>query len=173
MNNVRLGLIGLGNMGSIHARNINKLRNVTLSAVCDIVHTKADSFAKELGCRAFYDSETLIRSGDVDAVLIATPHYAHTTIGINALSKGIHVLVEKPISVHKADCERLISAHTNKDLVFAAMFNQRTDPHYYKVKRLIDKGDTRKNYSCQLDNHKLVPAPILLRIERLACDLGR
>ena len=50
----------------------------------------------------------------------------------------MHVLVDKPISVHKADCERLIAAHTNKELVFAGMFNQRTDPHFLKLKSLID-----------------------------------
>ena len=56
----------------------------------------------------------MIRSGAVDAVLIVTPHYDHTTIGIDALSKGLHVLVEKPISVHKKDCDSLIAAHKNK-----------------------------------------------------------
>jgi predicted dehydrogenase len=76
-----------------------------------------------------------------DAVLIATPHYAHTSIGIEALERGHHVLVEKPISVHKADCERLIAAHRDNRLVFAAMFNQRTDPHYLKIKQLVDNGE--------------------------------
>jgi predicted dehydrogenase len=76
-----------------------------------------------------------------DAVLIATPHYDHTTIGIAALEAGYHVLVEKPISVHKADCERLTAAHKDKDLVFAAMFNQRTDPHYKKIKQLVEEGE--------------------------------
>ena len=84
----------------------------------------------------------MIRSGDVDAVLIATPHYDHTTIGIDALNNGVHVLTEKPISVHKADAQRLIDAHlAHPELVFCAMFNQRTDPHYIKVKELIEAGE--------------------------------
>src|SRR5690606_29357608 len=58
-----------------------------------------------------------------------------------ALEQGLHVLVEKPISVHKKDCERLIAAHTNKDQVFAAMFNQRTNPHYIKLRNLIHSGE--------------------------------
>jgi predicted dehydrogenase len=77
----------------------------------------------------------------VDAVLIATPHFAHTTIGIAALDAGLHVLVEKPISVHKADAERLIAAHGNPRQVFAAMFNQRTDPYYQKIRELIRSGE--------------------------------
>jgi predicted dehydrogenase len=87
------------------------------------------------------DSNALLKDHVCDAVLICTPHYAHTTIGIAALESGHHVLVEKPISVHKADCERLIAAHRDKSLVFAAMFNQRTDPHYRMIKRLVDEGE--------------------------------
>lgn len=83
-----------------------------------------------------------MKAGICDAVLICTPHYSHTRIGIDALNAGLHVLVEKPISVHKADCERLIDAHKNDKQVFAAMFNQRTNPCYRKIKQLIDTGET-------------------------------
>ena len=71
-----------------------------------------------------------------------TPHYDHTTIGIDALENGIHLLTEKPISVHKADCQRLIDAHNaHPDLVFSAMFQMRTDPRWQQIKRLIDDGE--------------------------------
>jgi predicted dehydrogenase len=82
----------------------------------------------------------LIRSGTIDAILICTPHYSHTTIGIAALEAGLHVLVEKPISVHKADAERLLAAHTDPSRVFAAMFNLRTDPQYKTLKHLVSSG---------------------------------
>jgi len=81
----------------------------------------------------------------VDALLVCTPHYGHTTIGIDALENGLHLLVEKPISVHKADAERLISAYRthgeSKGLVFGAMFNQRTDPHYQAIRRIVQSGE--------------------------------
>jgi predicted dehydrogenase len=83
----------------------------------------------------------MIKSGKIDAILICTPHFSHTTIGIAALNNGLHVLVEKPISVHKADCERLIAAHTDKSKIFAAMFNMRTNATFRKVKDLIDSGE--------------------------------
>ena len=94
--------------------------------------------------KTFDTSEAMIRSGEIDAIIIATPHYLHTTIGIDALENGLHVLVEKPISVHKADAERLIAAHMKKKVVFSAMFNQRTDPHYTKVRDLIRTGELGK-----------------------------
>lgn len=149
-NKVRIGIAGVGNMGSSHARNMHKIKGAVLSAVCDIDRALADGLAKEMSCRAFYTAKEMIKSGEVDAIVVATPHFDHTTIGIEGLKNGLHVLVEKPISVHKADCKRLIAAHRNKKQVFGAMFNQRTDPHYIKVRNLIRAGElgavTRVNW---------------------------
>ena len=141
MDRVRLGLIGLSNIGSVHLKNIEALDKVRLVAVCDVVPQKAQEVGERYGCRAYTDSSELLRDRVCDAVLIATPHYSHTTIGIAALKSGHHVLVEKPISVHKADCERLIEAHQDASLVFAAMLSQRTDPHYRKIKDMVEGGE--------------------------------
>jgi predicted dehydrogenase len=149
MKQVRLGIVGVGGMGTGHARLFmnNSIPKARLVAVCDLNPARFDDFPD---LAHFTDANELIASGTVDAVLIATPHYAHTTVGRAALAAGLHVLVEKPISVHKADCERLIAAHTGRRQVFAAMFNQRTNPHYRKVKQLIDEGElgalTRVNW---------------------------
>jgi predicted dehydrogenase len=116
-----------------------EIRNCELAAACDQDPNRLAKLGEKV--QRFKDPAALIRSGQVDAVLIATPHYSHTSIGIEALDEGLHVLVEKPISVHKADCERLIAAHRGRKQVFAAMFNQRTDPHYRKVKQVIENGD--------------------------------
>jgi len=137
---VRLGIIGVGGMGGVHARLVRDggIDRCVLGAVADTSEAAIEALGGEGA--GYADGEELIRSGAVDAVLIATPHYSHTSLGIVALKAGLHVLVEKPISVHKADCERLIAAHVDEQQVFAAMFNQRTDPHYRNVKELIDEG---------------------------------
>ncbi len=128
-------------MGSSHANSIlaGKVPRLRLTAVCDTDPAKMAPFPADV--RRFSKSADLIASGDVDAVIVATPHYGHTTVGIEALAGGRHLLVEKPISVHKADAERLIAAHADKRLVFAAMFNQRTDCYYRKVRALIQNGE--------------------------------
>jgi predicted dehydrogenase len=140
MKSVRLGIIGLGNIGAAHAANVltGKVGRCQLAAVCNRSTEKLSSYPQ---AKHFARSEELIRSGSVDAVLVATPHYHHTTVGIDALQNGLHVLVEKPISVHKADCERLIAAHTNSQQIFATMLNQRTDPSYVKVREMIRGGE--------------------------------
>jgi len=135
---VRLGIVGLGNMGSGHVAGIDRIKRCQLTAVCDIVPAKLERYKQY---ETFTDAGEMIRSGSIDAILIAVPHYDHTTIGIDALQNGIHVLTEKPISVHKADCERLIAAHTDKNLVFAAMFNQRTDPFYKRIRNIVKNGE--------------------------------
>ncbi len=141
---VRLGIIGLGGMGKIHAHNMKLVQRAELAAVCDADKNAADACAKAHSCAVYYSAGDLFDSRAVDAVLIATPHYFHTTIGIEALSKGYHVLVEKPISVHKADCERLIAAHRDKKQVFAAMFQMRQEPLYQKVKQILSEGHLGK-----------------------------
>jgi len=139
METVRLGIVGIGSMGSIHAQSITegKIPRCQLTAVCD---PKPERTRRFPSAEAFDSADDLLRASKTDAVLIATPHYSHTTIGILALESGRHVLVEKPISVHKADAERLIAAHRRPDQVFAAMFNQRTDPFFLKLRRLVKSG---------------------------------
>lgn len=136
---VGIGIIGLGNMGQFYARALldGQVPGLSLAAVCDVQEERTACFE---AVERFTDPQEMFQSGAVDAVHIATPHYFHTTLGIAALEAGLHVLVDKPISVHKADCERLIAAHRNEDQVFAAMLNQRTDPRFLKLKSLIETG---------------------------------
>jgi predicted dehydrogenase len=138
---VRLAVIGVGGMSQVHMKHVGELEHVEVSAVCDSSPNTLAKAVKQCDCPGFSNHTELLGADICDAVLIATPHYAHTTIGIDALAAGKHVLVEKPISVHKADCERLIAAHTDKSLVFAAMFNQRTDPYFKKLKQMLDAGE--------------------------------
>jgi predicted dehydrogenase len=140
-NGVRLGVIGLGLMGASHAREVadDKVPGMHLTAVCNRSEAAFSAFAD---VHKFTDPIALMDSGLVDAVLIATPHYSHTPLAVAALERSLHVLLEKPIAVHKAECERLIAAYDpSRGQVFAAMFNQRTDPRYVKLRELIGSGD--------------------------------
>ncbi len=141
MTKVRLGIIGMGNIGQHHQAYLSagKVGRAELVAVSDAIPGKLDKY-KPL--KTFSDGEELIRSGLVDAVIIATPHYQHTTLGIAALKQGVHAMVEKPISAHKADAERLIAAHkSNPKVIFAGMFQLRAEPRYLKIQKLIQSGE--------------------------------
>ena len=139
--NVRLGIIGMGNMGKFHADYLlaGKVPRAELTAVCSTSPAKLEHYKS---VKIFDDGEKLIRSGAVDAVVIATPHFQHTSLGIAAFEAGVHVMVEKPISAHKADAERLIAVRRqHPKLVFGAMFQFRTEPRYTKIQKLIQDGE--------------------------------
>jgi predicted dehydrogenase len=141
MTKVRLGIIGLGNIGQHHAGYLSagKVTRAELVAVSDAVPTKLAQYGH---LKTFANADELLKSGLVDAVIIATPHFQHTTLGIAALRQGLHVMVEKPISAHKADAERLIAAHEqNPKLIFAGMFQLRAEPRYLKIQNLLQNGD--------------------------------
>ena len=143
MEPVRLGIIGMGNMGQYHADYLLKkqVAGCELRAICS---PSADKLAKyqEKGLKLFTQPDELIGSGQIDAVIIATPHYQHTTLGIAALERGLHIMVEKPISAHKADAVRLIAAHQrHPELIFAGMFQMRTEPRYARIRRLLTEGE--------------------------------
>jgi len=143
--NIRLGIVGLGNMGRAHRQNIldSKVTGIDLSAVCDVAQGLPE---KRDGESQFTDVGDMIASAKIDAIHICTPHPSHREIGVQALNAGLHVLMEKPLAVHKADCRALIDAYdaTGREKIFAAMFNQRTDPHYKTLKKMIDAGETGK-----------------------------
>src|SRR5215212_4563581 len=143
MDKVRVGIIGMGNIGKHHAGYLleGKVSRCELTAICSTSPNKLESYAAK-GPKIFGNAEELIRSKACDAVIIATPHYQHTTLGIMALEAGLHVMVEKPISAHKCDAERLLAVRKKfPKQVFAAMFQLRVEPRYAKMQKLIQSGE--------------------------------
>ncbi len=141
MDKVRLGVIGIGNIGKHHASYLKagKVSRCELVALAGRSPELAKTYP---GLKIYESGEKLIKSGEVDGVVIATPHYQHTTLGIAAFEHGLHAMVEKPISAHKADAERLIAAHgKRKELVFAGMFQLRAEPRYEEIRKLIQHGE--------------------------------
>ena len=143
MDKVRIGIIGMGNMGRFHANDLleGKVARGELTAVGSTSPHKLEEY-KEKGVQVFGSGEEMIASGTIDALLIATPHYQHTSLGIAALEAGLHIMVEKPISAHKADAERLIAAAVARpELKFGGMFQLRVEPRYQKIRELVQGGE--------------------------------
>ena len=144
---VKFGIIGCGNMGSAHAQMMQNIGNVELVAVCDIKEKAFDRLPGNIRekVKCYTDVNEFFAHDGLEAVLIAVPHYFHVDLAIAALEHGKHIIVEKPISVHKAEAQRLIDAAEKfPQLVRSAMFNQRTLPAHRKLKELIDRGELGK-----------------------------
>ena len=143
MDKVRIGIIGMGNMGRFHANDLldGKVARGELTAVGSTSPDKLKEY-EEKGVKVFGSGEEMIDSGEIDALVVATPHYQHVTLGMAALDAGLHLMVEKPIAAHKADAERLIAkAEEKTDLVFAAMFQLRVEPRYEKIREIVRSGE--------------------------------
>ena len=143
---VKLAVIGIGNMGSFHVRDLSVMENVDLAAVCDIDHEKADRYGEQYHVPAYYDYREMLEKAGLDGIIIATPHYDHTPISVDAFRRGLHVLTEKPITVHVKDARKMVAAYreareANPGIVFEIMFNQRTYGFWRKIKSLIDGGE--------------------------------
>jgi len=145
MEQVRLGIIGIGGMGTNHALSIVKgtVPEMQLTAVADIREIRR-SWAKDNlpgSVAIFDDGRKLIESGTCDAVLIATPHYFHPDFVIYALEHGIHAITEKPAGVYTKKIKEMNEAASKSDKVFAIMLNQRTNCVYRKLHEMIESGE--------------------------------
>lgn len=142
MDNVRFGVIGLGNMGSYHAAHFDQVQNAALTAVADSNPARLAPYASKPAVKTFERWEDMIAGGLVDAVLIATPHYSHVPIAEAAFAKGLHVLCEKPVAVSVKAARHLNEvAAKNPNLKFGVMLNLRTTPMYIKLRELIAAGE--------------------------------
>lgn len=143
MKNIRVGVIGIGNIGSTHVKSIaeKRIKGMTLCAVCDIDCNKF-SWIKEKypECLLFTDYKGLIESGEVDAIIVAVPHILHGEIGEYALKKGLHVLVEKPVDISVSVAKRLNETAKKSGKVFCIMFNQRTNFLFQKAREIVHSG---------------------------------
>jgi predicted dehydrogenase len=145
MKKVKFGIVGVGGMGASHLQSMKLCTNAVLTAVCDIDKPCADRVGAENNVNVYYDAEDMYNSGDIDAVLIVTPHYSHTPLAISAFDKGIHVISDKPIAVHKADALKMVEAQErNPGMKFGVMYQLRTSGLYKKIKQLIDGGELGK-----------------------------
>ena len=177
INKARIGIVGIGNMGSTHVKHVLDLPNTELAAVCDrkterleadfdigLPPEAAESAQGEasgartpgrLGAdiKRFADYRRMLDECELDGVIIATPHFEHPDMSLLAFERGIHVLVEKPIAVHAKEARRMIDGYqraraAQPNLVFAAMFMQRAWGHWRVIKSMVAGGQLGKLIRC-------------------------
>lgn len=140
---IKIGIIGIGNMGSAHAACIaeNRIEGMTLTAVCDISNEKLTKFSElypQVKCYTGY--EELLDDKICDSVIIAVPHPMHAEIAIRAFEKGMHVLIEKPADISVSRVVKLNQVAERSGKVFSIMFNQRTNPLFAKARDIVKSG---------------------------------
>ena len=157
MRQVKLGIIGMGNMGMGHFKGIITQDDceIVVTAIADRILSKLENAEKfVIGYNAehperhvampttFSEGIDLIKSGECEAILIAVPHYDHPTLAIEGFKAGLHVMCEKPAGVYTLQVrEMMAEADRHPELKFGMMFNQRTNCLFRKMKEIIDSGE--------------------------------
>ena len=142
---VKIGILGFGNMGTGHARNImeGKCPELELTAIADKNPARIEAVKEAYGDKiaTFATAEEMFDSGLIEGCIIAVPHYDHTVYSIECMKRGIHVMCEKPAGVYaKAVREMNAEADKHPEVVFGMMFNQRTNHVYRKMRELVKSG---------------------------------
>src|SRR5438874_7583272 len=137
---LRVGVIGVGVMGSNHARVLAELPGVKLVGVADPDRKRRDQVAQSLGCASFADADDLVRRG-VDAVTIAAPTHFHRDIAIDCAARGIHVMVEKPIASTVEESRAIVAAARRAGVTLMVGHVERFNPAVQSIKRAIKDQD--------------------------------
>ena len=144
MKKVKLGIIGVGNIGTTHVKNILQGRcpEIEVAAVADRRQARRDWAREALpeGTAVLEEGEQLLESGLCEAVLLAVPHYQHPVLAQQAFAKGLHVMCEKPAGVYTKAVEEMNQAAEKSGLTFGMMFNQRTNCLYRKMREMVQGG---------------------------------
>jgi len=141
MKKIRVGLVGLGFSGSIHADAYAAIKDkADLVAVCDIDKEKAEMIAGCYGANAYTDFKEMLEKEKLDAVDLCVPHHLHSKFVIAAAKAGKHVMVEKPIATTVEETEKMIEATRKANVKFMVAEDQVHLPAHKLAKELIDKG---------------------------------
>jgi len=142
MDKVRFGIVGVGTMGKGHAQSFldGKVKDGVLTAVYDIDPAQAQ-WLKGSDVKIFDSMADMFKSGEIDAVLVATPHYFHPPIAMEAFTHGLHVMIEKPAGVYTQQVREMNEAAAKTDVTFGIMFQQRTHNAYQKMHQMVKNGE--------------------------------
>ena len=147
MEKVRLGIIGVGNMGVPVSKLIafeGECPEIEVAAICDISQDRRDWAVKtfaDKNVKVFADAEEMMASGLIDAVYIAVPHYDHPTLAKLAFQYKLHVMCEKPAGVYTKAVREMNEAAKAAGVKFGIMFQCRTIPVFQKVKKMLSSGE--------------------------------
>ena len=143
MDFVRTGVVGVGNMGTAHATTLyeNRIHGMKLAAVCDVAEDRLRYCSEHFqNVPQFRDYHEMIRSGLLDALIVAVPHRLHSVIASESLDAGLHTLTEKPEDVMTSRARSLNRHAEDSGKVFAIMFNQRTNAVFQRAREIVQSG---------------------------------
>jgi predicted dehydrogenase len=147
---LRIGVIGVGNMGQHHARVLSLLKDVELVGVADINVERGIDVASKYRVRFFEDFRDLL--AHVDAVCVAVPTRLHHAVGMTCLQAGVHVLIEKPIAASIAEAESLVNAAAESHRILQVGHIERFNPAFQELGKVLKTEEL-----LALEAHRMSP----------------
>lgn len=147
---LRVGIVGCGNIFTMHATSAYHLENAQIVGVCDIKKDRADKAANKYNCKAYYDYKELINKENIDVVHVCVPHYLHPVISKYAIEAGVHVLCEKPMSIKYEDALENVALAEKKNVKYGIIFQCRYNDSAKLVKEKIEDGILGKIISARV-----------------------
>jgi len=136
---IRVGLLAYGAIGDEHNGAINATAGMTLAAVCDTKPERLEAALKiSPDAKTFADAHAMLDSGEIDLVVVSTPPNSHYSWAKEALNRGIHVMLEKPMALTAEQCDELMALARSKELLLVVYQNRRYDLDFLTMKDLID-----------------------------------
>jgi phthalate 4,5-cis-dihydrodiol dehydrogenase len=135
-----VGIVGLGRVARGHAMAVQQAPEMRLAAVCDLDASRVESFVARFGCAGESSLDDLLVRDDVDIVLIALPHGLHEQATVAAARAGKHVMVEKPMAMEVAACDRMIAAAEQAGVRLFIAHTERFIPATRTAKAILDSG---------------------------------
>lgn len=156
---LRMGMIGVGFMGELHAKVIKEIPNAELVAVADINENTAKRVADTYGCDAYTDYNELLARDDIDAVTIVVPEDYHLEPAVAAARAGKHILLEKPIAKTTEEALKIKKAADEAGVRLMVAHILHFDPRYVQLNDAIERGNIGEAIHLQLrrTNPKATP----------------
>lgn len=167
---VKVAVIGTGMMGRNHVRVYSELENASLVGVADVLQANLDPIARRFHCNAYTDYRKLFDEQRPDAVSIAVPTLEHLEVVREAVDRGIHVLVEKPIAHTLEQAREIITLCRDKGVVLAIGHVERFNPAVIALKERIEQGELGRVF--QIDARRQSPFPARVRDIGVVIDLA-
>src|SRR5512133_3223094 len=150
MDKLKFAIVGCGRIAARHAEQISRV--AVLSAVCDIVESKAAQFGEKYGAAVYSDyNEMLSNEKELDLITVCTPNVLHAEHSIKAFKKGFHVLCEKPMAISVFDCGEMIKEAEKANRRLFVVKQNRYNPPIRAIKEAIDENKLGKIFSIQLN----------------------
>jgi myo-inositol 2-dehydrogenase/D-chiro-inositol 1-dehydrogenase len=154
MTKIKIGIIGAGYIGGVHAGILAHDERVAITAIHDIDAVRAEQLAWSCGATVASSVPTLI--SDCDAVYITTPNTKHTELAIEALRAGKHVFCEKPMATSVDDARAVLEAAKKSSSVFQVGHNRRFAPVYAELKQLLSEGNAPHSAHVKMNRGELI-----------------